>query len=118
MKGLREQYNRRYQPKKEGTWAVPDDLEKIIILRKLLAKPFPVGDQALRKQLYNALGSDELFDVLDNEAKRNPTADGRPFIKLAVEGLIALYKSNPDSFKTYIRPEVAAQWRALANIRT
>lgn len=117
MKRLREQYQRRYQPKKEGTWAVPDDLEKIIVLRKLLAKPFPVGDQALRKQLYNALGTDQLFDVLDAEAKRDPKFDGRGFIKLAIEKLLQDYKTNPEGFKTYIRPEIAAQWRALANTR-
>lgn len=105
------------QPKKEGTWAVPDDLEKIIVLRKLLAKPFPVGDQALRKQLYGALGNDDLFDLLDQEAKRDPQMDGRSFIILAVEKLIQTYKSNPQAFKNYIRPEIVAQWRALANIR-
>jgi len=67
----------------EGTWAIPDDEAKIKKLKEILAKPLPVGVDAMNATgvLYDIIGDDELFDSLAALAEDDPEADARPVIE-------------------------------------
>jgi hypothetical protein len=66
----------------EGTWQTPDTPEKQAELIKLLSQDLPVGADATNatEQLYNLLGDDELFDQLENLARRDANADARQVV--------------------------------------
>lgn len=52
----------------EGVWALPDNQRKVDIIKKLFKKPITADDiDRVKDTLYNVLGSDELFDILDSE---------------------------------------------------
>jgi hypothetical protein len=59
----------------EGTWSLPDTPAAESKLRKLMAEPLIVGADAMNatEQLYDLVGDDQLFDILDDIA----TADAR-----------------------------------------
>ena len=72
----------------EGTWAIPDDLDAVSELQKLVSQHFPVGDdgQNATGALYSIIGDDELFDALGLAFDEGgPDADGRPAIKQWIE---------------------------------
>ena len=114
MKRLR--YERRYNtPLKEGTWALPDSLEKVIQLRKLLSKPLAAKDA--EKALDGALGDDDLSDSITSTIKSvGPDTDVRQLVIDRIKLFIQQFKQNPEDFKVSIIPGVFAQWRALAQM--
>lgn len=61
----------------EGTWALPDTPEAQTKLKELMAQELIVGPDATNatEQLYDVVGDDQLFDVLQDLAKRNPRAN-------------------------------------------
>jgi len=66
----------------EGTWQTPDTPEKQAQLLELMSTDLPVGADAtnVTEQLYDLLGDDELFDQLEELAKRDANADARQVI--------------------------------------
>jgi hypothetical protein len=71
----------------EGTWAQPDDAEKINALKELMTKPLIVGADAIEATsvLYDLVGDDDLFDELEALSKQDPQADARPVIQKWLE---------------------------------
>lgn len=113
----RIRYERRYNtPLQEGTWALPDSLEKVIQLRKLLSKPLAAKDA--EKALQGALGDDDLYDQIQDTLKSvGPNTDVRQLVLDRMKLFIQQFKQNPEDFNVSIIPGVFAQWRALAQMR-
>jgi hypothetical protein len=61
----------------EGTWALADTPELTKKLQDLMGKELIVGPDATNasEQLYDVVGDDELFDILDSMAAINPDAN-------------------------------------------
>ena len=61
----------------EGTWALPNTPEAQSKLKELMSKELIVGPDATNatEQLYDIVGDDELFDILDDLAKSDPNAN-------------------------------------------
>lgn len=61
----------------EGTWALPDNAEAQAKLNDLMSKELIVGPDATNatEQLYDVVGDDQLFDVLQDLARRDPRAN-------------------------------------------
>lgn len=68
----------------EGTWAIPDNQDKISILANLLRHPLTDKDEVINA-LYDVLGDDELADDLD---AANAGDDLRPIIKKHLKRLV------------------------------
>lgn len=66
----------------EGTWNLPDTPQQLESLRTLMSDPLPVGPDASNatEQLYDLLGDDRLFDMLQDLAQKDADADARPVI--------------------------------------
>jgi hypothetical protein len=66
----------------EGTWSTPDTPESQQKLLELMSAELPVGADATNatEQLYNLLGDDKLFDLLESLAQQDPNADCRQII--------------------------------------
>ena len=66
----------------EGTWSTPDSPEAQQKLLDLMTKELPVGADATNatEQLYDLLGDDKLFDLLESLAQQDPNADCRQVI--------------------------------------
>lgn len=77
----------------EGTWALPDTPEKAKQLINLMNQELTVGPEAINatEQLYELVGDDVLFDILDELADRDPDAnvwdDARVWERLAQLGI-------------------------------
>lgn len=61
----------------EGTWALPDNADAQSKLKELMSKPLTVGPDATNatEVLYDIVGDDVLFDILEALAKDNPDAN-------------------------------------------
>jgi len=61
----------------EGTWALPDNPEAQTKLNELMSKELIVGPDATNatQQLYDVIGDDQLFDILQDLADRDPRAN-------------------------------------------
>ena len=61
----------------EGTWALPDTPADVEKLQTLMAKELIVGPDAINatEQLYDLVGDDELFDILDELSLKDPDAN-------------------------------------------
>jgi len=61
----------------EGTWALPDNPEAQEKLNQLMSSELIVGPDATNatELLYDVVGDDELYDILDDLAARNPRAN-------------------------------------------
>jgi hypothetical protein len=61
----------------EGTWALPDTPEAYEKLQQLMTGELIVGADAMNatEQLYDLVGDDELFDILNNLADNDPRAN-------------------------------------------
>ncbi len=61
----------------EGTWAIPETPEQVKKLQILMSKDLIVGPDASNatEQLYDIIGDDELFDILEDMAMTNPDAN-------------------------------------------
>lgn len=61
----------------EGTWALPDTPESVKKLQTLMSKDLIVGPDATNatEQLYDLVGDDVLFDILEDIAQINPDAN-------------------------------------------
>jgi len=61
----------------EGTWALPDTLEKQKRLQDLMRQELIVGPDATNatEQLYELIGDDKLFDILEEIAYLDPDAN-------------------------------------------
>lgn len=61
----------------EGTWALPDTPEAEKQLQQLLSKPLVVGADGTNatEQLYDLVGDDQLFDLIDALADKDPNAN-------------------------------------------
>ena len=78
----------------EGTWSTPDSPEAQQKLLELMSKELPVGADATNatEQLYDLLGDDKLFDLLESLAQQDPNADCRQVILDRMQEL----SDNPD----------------------
>ena len=78
----------------EGTWSTPDSPEAQQKLLDLMTKELPVGADATNatEQLYDLLGDDKLFDLLESLAQQDPNADCRQVILDRMQEL----SDNPD----------------------
>ena len=78
----------------EGTWSTPDTPEAQQKLLDLMSKELPVGADATNatEQLYDLLGDDKLFDLLESLAQQDPNADCRQVILDRMQEL----SDNPD----------------------
>ena len=78
----------------EGTWSTPDTPEAQQKLLDLMTKELPVGADATNatEQLYDLLGDDKLFDLLESLAQQDPNADCRQVILDRMQEL----SDNPD----------------------
>jgi len=78
----------------EGTWSTPDSPEAQQKLLDLMSKELPVGADATNatEQLYDLLGDDKLFDLLESLAQQDPNADCRQVILDRMQEL----SDNPD----------------------
>ena len=98
-KDMFDHYESQINQIAEGTWAIPDDLDAVSELQKLVSQPFPVGDNAqdATAALYSLIGDDELFDAFgaafDNEG---PDADARPVIKQWIDDYAHRYKISDE----------------------
>ena len=61
----------------EGTWALPDNPEAQTKLNDLMSQELIVGPDATNatQQLYDVVGDDQLFDILQDLANRDPRAN-------------------------------------------
>ena len=61
----------------EGTWALPETPEQQEKLNRLMSSELIVGPDATNatEQLYDVVGDDELFDILNDLADRDPRAN-------------------------------------------
>ena len=61
----------------EGTWALPDTPEAQTKLNDLMSQELIVGPDATNatQQLYDVIGDDQLFDILQDLANRDPRAN-------------------------------------------
>jgi hypothetical protein len=61
----------------EGTWALPDTPEKQRRLQDLMSQELTVGPDAINatEQLYDLVGDDALFDILDDISNLDPDAN-------------------------------------------
>ena len=69
----------------EGTWATPDNNDKVTALIKLLQKPVPVGIDGMdaSDDLYHLIGDDQLLDAVQQLAQdHGPDADATSLIKV------------------------------------
>jgi len=66
----------------EGTWSLPKDKEDENKLIDIMSQPLKLGANAQNAtgKLYNLLGDDVLFDMLNDAAESDPEADARPII--------------------------------------
>ena len=66
----------------EGTWSTPDTPDAQQKLLELMSTELPVGADATNatEQLYDVLGDDKLFDLLESLAQQDPNADCRQII--------------------------------------
>jgi hypothetical protein len=77
----------------EGTWALPDTPEKARKLQQLMTQELIVGPDAINatEQLYDLVGDDRLFDILDEISMVDPDAnawdDPRVIDRLAELGI-------------------------------
>ena len=78
----------------EGTWSTPDSPQAQQKLLELMSKELPVGADATNatEQLYDLLGDDKLFDLLESLAQQDPNADCRQVILDRMQEL----SDNPD----------------------
>ena len=78
----------------EGTWSTPDSPEAQQKLLNLMSKELIVGADATNatEQLYDLLGDDKLFDLLESLAQQDPNADCRQVILDRMQEL----SGNPD----------------------
>jgi hypothetical protein len=78
----------------EGTWSTPDSPQAQQKLLDLMTKELPVGADATNatEQLYDLLGDDKLFDLLESLAQQDPNADCRQVILDRMQEL----SDNPD----------------------
>jgi len=61
----------------EGTWALPDTPEAQAKLNELMSRELIVGPDATnaKEQLYDVVGDDQLFDILNDLAEQDPRAN-------------------------------------------
>lgn len=89
----------------EGTWAIPETPEQIKKLQDLMSRELIVGPDASNatEQLYDLIGDDELYDILDELAAVNPDAnvwdDPRVQSRLQQLGIPAMDAIDLDAVK-------------------
>jgi hypothetical protein len=87
----------------EGTWAIPETPEQVKKLQDLMSRELIVGPDASNatEQLYDLIGDDELFDILEALARVNPDANAwdNPQVQARLEqlGIPALDAVDLDS---------------------
>jgi hypothetical protein len=111
----------------EGSWSMPDTPQKLDQLKQLMAQELPVGMDAENAtgQLYDLLGSDQLFDALHDLSQiEGSKADARDVIKKYIKdelpdlaeklGLDAELEVQPDATAAQTPDATAAQPAAPA----
>lgn len=81
----------------EGTWAIPDTVEAVEELTKIMQNPLPVGadGENATGTIYAFIGDDELFDDLGEAGDTDPGMDARPIIQKWVDANIERYDIDP-----------------------
>lgn len=95
----------------EGSWALPDTPESQKKLAQLLSQELPVGPDAANviEQIYDIFGDDELFDRLQDLAKRDPDADARDTIRSRASELGIELPQQPELDQTPPQQPVTEQ---------
>jgi hypothetical protein len=94
----------------EGTWATPDNKDKVLALKALLQSSVPVGIDGVDavSALQPLIGDDDLYDAVYHLAdSQGPDADARPLIKTwindnmpALLNQIEFGRNNADAAQT------------------
>lgn len=103
-----------------GTWAVPNTLEIAQKLVELLKTPLAAKDAS--DKLYDIVGDDDLFDDIDDEAKRRPDVDVRPIVGLHIESMLETVNVNglwkvkwqPEAIEL-LKKEIVINWGETSN---
>lgn len=103
-----------------GTWAVPNTLEIAQKLVELLKTPLAAKDAS--DKLYDIVGDDDLFDDIDDEAKRRPDVDVRPIVGLHIESMLETVNVNglwkvkwqPEAIEL-LKKEIVTNWGKTSN---
>lgn len=84
-------------PLNEGTWSLPDTVDKVREVLALLKEPIKWSNNKALKNVYDLLGDDDLFDDLD-ATKRDRALDIRPVLVKHIERLTdtRTWASQPD----------------------
>lgn len=95
--------------KTAGTWSLPTTLEKMMELHSICQDLGQKGDakiavEGLTSKLYNVLGSDELFDQLEERGDELLASVAQQIIRDYLKLVIDLYQEMPDSFKNTFEP--------------
>ena len=103
----------------EGTWNLPDSEQQRRELEKLMSEPLPLGPDATNatEQLYDLVGDDELFDILDTAARYDADANAWevPGVR---ERLAELGIDMPEATETPAQPGSTEQPDAMATNQT
>ena len=98
----------------EGTWSQPDTAQDRKQLEDLMSQELIVGPDATNatEQLYNILGDDELFDILEDMALTDPDAnawdDARVQKRMAELGVPVKPPAQPEPAATPAQPPTSA----------
>lgn len=84
-------------PLVEGTWELPDTVDKVREVMRLLKEPLMWSDRHRVERLYNLTGDDDLFDDLDR-AKDDPSQDLRDILLRHLPRLLdtSTWSTRPD----------------------
>ena len=93
---------------KSGTWAIPQTKREVLDLQELLANPIKAKDA--KDMIYDLVGDDELFDLLDIEEEKNPDVDVRPIIIDRLRELL-----DPSVYNQSMRKEIHQMLLKLVN---
>ena len=94
-----------------GTWGVPNTTEKAILLEEMMGRPVVASEVVDR--LYDVLGNDTLWDLLDEVRAQDPEADVRPLIAAHLEEMTRW--SIPSDFARPWEPGVRTRLEFLAS---
>lgn len=86
----------------EGTWSSPNTAEKARELVQLIRKPLSAGQA--HKKLYNLLGNDRLYDLIDEiREKDGPENDVSELVRSYIQDMMMTF--NPDDWTVEWEPE-------------
>lgn len=103
-----ERLLRRLKKIGEGTWEVPDSIDRAKELYQILQKPVPAKDAV--KMIGHLIGDDGLFDAIGNATAEEPHTD----VRNRIADTIKKWLGELNKFKHEIDPSVQKVWQQIA----